>query len=283
MREAGNLGGMLSTLGHVSRSVDASREAVDMANRSGDIYARMITRTVLANCLHQVGELLESLTIFREAEALQAERDPDRPLLFTLQGYQYCELLIDLIGMGVGALDELATFQGVIQRARFAMGYSTTAEREPLFWGFTHLALARGYMGLATVTQESLEIQQEFATTMGYLNMAVGDLRSAGFDEFVARGLVVRATFMRLQGNFSGSRKDLDEAYEIAVRGSMRLITCDACIEFVRLHMDERSDEAARKALAEAQVLVREAGYLRRERELENLARELEVSCASPP
>ena len=37
-----------------------------------------------------------ALAAFREAEAIQKERQPQYPLLYSLRGYHYCDLLLDL-------------------------------------------------------------------------------------------------------------------------------------------------------------------------------------------
>ena len=52
------------------------------------------TRTTHADALHQAGRRAEAETRFREAEQMQAERQPDYPLLYSLRGFQYCDLLL---------------------------------------------------------------------------------------------------------------------------------------------------------------------------------------------
>ena len=41
---------------------------------------------------HQAGDLEKADAVFREAEVMQAERKPEFPLLYSLQGYRYCDL-----------------------------------------------------------------------------------------------------------------------------------------------------------------------------------------------
>ena len=48
---------------------------------------------VLADALHQAGQMGEAETLFREAEALQKERESDYPLLYSVQGFLYCEVV----------------------------------------------------------------------------------------------------------------------------------------------------------------------------------------------
>jgi hypothetical protein len=67
---------------------------VVFADRSGDAFLRMVGRTALADALHQAGRRAEALARFREAEAMQAEDQPNYPLLYSLRGFQYCDLLL---------------------------------------------------------------------------------------------------------------------------------------------------------------------------------------------
>ena len=54
----------------------------------------MGNRTTWADALHQAGEAARAQALFEEAEALQAERQPQYPRLYSLQGYRYCDLLL---------------------------------------------------------------------------------------------------------------------------------------------------------------------------------------------
>ncbi len=51
-------------------------------------------RTIHADALAQAGGLARSEALFREAEALQKERQPNLPRLYSVQGYRYCDLLL---------------------------------------------------------------------------------------------------------------------------------------------------------------------------------------------
>lgn len=54
----------------------------------------MGTRTTLGDALHQAGQRADALAHFRKAEAMQAERQPTYPLLYSQQGFLYCDLLL---------------------------------------------------------------------------------------------------------------------------------------------------------------------------------------------
>ena len=51
-------------------------------------------RTTLADARHQSGARADALALFREAEAMQAKQQPEYPLLYSVQGFRYCDLLL---------------------------------------------------------------------------------------------------------------------------------------------------------------------------------------------
>lgn len=57
---AGNLSELTLTLGDVAGAVAAAEESVELADRSGDAFMRMVNRTTLADALHQAGRWQES-------------------------------------------------------------------------------------------------------------------------------------------------------------------------------------------------------------------------------
>lgn len=89
-----NLSELELTLGEVAGAVGDAAQSVTYAGHSGDAGQRMVTRTAQAGALHQAGRGAEALARFREAEQMQADFQPDYPLLYSLQGFQYCELLL---------------------------------------------------------------------------------------------------------------------------------------------------------------------------------------------
>ncbi len=97
--QAGNLSELYLTLGDVSAAVRAAEHSVELADRSGDAFARMGYRTTLADALQQAAppgsdQYTEPLAAFREAEAIQADEQPEYPLLYSFQGFRYRDVLL---------------------------------------------------------------------------------------------------------------------------------------------------------------------------------------------
>ena len=93
-RTAGNLSGLQLTRGEVEAAVEYGRRAVEYADRSGEGFMREVARTNQANAEHRAGRPEATEKLFREAERLQQERQPEYPLLYALQGYRFCDLVL---------------------------------------------------------------------------------------------------------------------------------------------------------------------------------------------
>jgi tetratricopeptide (TPR) repeat protein len=91
---ASNLSELELTLGEVDGAVGDAEQSVTYADRSGDAGQAMINRTTHADALHQAGHRAEAEARFREAEQMQADDDSDHPLLYSLPGFKYCDLLL---------------------------------------------------------------------------------------------------------------------------------------------------------------------------------------------
>jgi len=286
---ASNLSELTLTLGEVPRAVAFGEQSVELADRSGDAFWRMASRATLADALHQAGRWEESAEAFREAEAMQAEDQPQYPRLYSLRGYQYCDLLLsraepeDGAGLaGLAANPEPArrfreACREVRERADEALSIVLRGSKRLLDIALNHLSLGRAHFGLvltapapATPGEES---EAELARSAEHLDRAVEGLRQAGQEDYLPRGLLARAAFRRLRGDLAGAKADLDEALEIAERGSMRLHTCDAHLEWARLCFQQGDAAAARRHVGVARKTVEETGYGRREREVKYLER----------
>jgi len=90
----GTLSELYLTLGEADQAVASARQSVDFADRSGDAFQKESKCTTLADALHQSGELTEAHQLFREAEAMQQQRQPEYSYLYSLQGFQFCDLLL---------------------------------------------------------------------------------------------------------------------------------------------------------------------------------------------
>ena len=89
-----NLSELELTLGEVAAAVMGTKQSVSYAERCGEWERRMVACTAHADALHHAGYRAEAEARFHEAETMQAEVQPGYPLLYSLQGSQYCDLLL---------------------------------------------------------------------------------------------------------------------------------------------------------------------------------------------
>ena len=280
-RISNNLTELTLTLGEVEHAVGLGNQSMDLADRSGDAFLRLISRTNVASALHQAGRLEESAKIFRKAEAIQAKADPKHPQLYSVQGYRYCDLLLSRSEAQVETvLDGLTVATETGRRFREACREVRGRAEQTLEWfeseyplidiALDHLSLGRAHLGLAlTAPALGKEAEGDFIKAAEHLDHAVAELRRAGQELYLPFGLLARASLKRLRDDLASAKADLDEALEIAERGSMRLHECDAHLEWARLCRQRGDRDGMERHVARARKLVEETGYGRRRREVE--------------
>lgn len=269
-RIAGNLSALQLTLGDVQGAVRDAEQSVGFADRSGDAFSKTVSRTTLADALHHAGERVDALKDFREAEVMQAESQPSYPLLYSLRGFQYCDLLL-----AEPERDAWRVVGGVVPREKSRQdagapsGCQEVERRgKKMFdWrvpsdsildiALDHLTLGR------TLFYRAILERTDLSDAASEIELAVDGLRSAGQVDYLVRGLLTRAWLRTQMDDQDDARADLEEAWEIAVGGSMRLLQADVLMYRARLFGD-------REALVQARALIEKHGYGRRLEELED-------------
>ncbi|MEL7354346.1 MAG: TIR domain-containing protein [Cyanobacteria bacterium P01_A01_bin.116] len=290
--QASNLSELYLTLGNVAAAVRVGEQAVELSDRSGDSFGRMSNRITLADALHQSGRLQGSLLAFHEAEVLQAERQPEYLLLYSLQGFQYCDLLLERGGLelgGAGSIGQSAAVPEadsdevslcltrcgeVRQRAEKTLEWVTGSGS--LYEGLDNLTLGRTYLLEATlrngnpveaVTAEGL--LSLLLQAQQHLDQSVSLLRQSGTMHYIPRGLLARAALARVSSQLivdqspltkedylEKANRDLTEVEQIAGRGNMLIFQIEAALKRCRLALVLADQAQARIKLDEAKALV---------------------------
>ncbi len=262
---ASNLSELELTLGDVAGAVEDAEQSVTYADRTGDAFQRMGKRTTHADALHHAGRRAEAEALFREAEKMQAQNQPQYPLLYSVQGFRYCELLLMEAARGAwhmllgGSRREAADADSrsaaatsvASCRAVAARGAKMFEWRVPsdalLSIALDHLTLGRAK--LYRLILESADDQVGLTSAATEVIAAVDGLRRAGQSDELPRGLFTRAwcscaiaTRQRLLNQEAqavageaSTMNDLDEAWEIAERGPMPLFLADIHLYRARL------------------------------------------------
>jgi hypothetical protein len=288
--QASNLSQTELLVGDIAAAVVTAETSVGFADRADDTYEMIDGRTTQADALHAVGEWEKAAVLFADGERRQREWHPQEPLLYSTRGYRYCDLLLSR-GRAGEARDRAAQTI-VIERQN---NWLLSIALDTLTLGRAHLALAlQSLTSGAFTASESADAR---AAASG-LDQAVEGLRASGQNDDLLRGLIARAAFRRVIGDWHGAARDLDEAQEIAEPGPMRLYLSDCALEHARLALAKLEafaplaglvepsppppalpdaaaaaslEEGARKQLDVARKLIAECGYHRRCEELAEL------------
>lgn len=295
--QASNLSELYLTLGDVAAAVRVGEQAVELCDRSGDSFQRMVNRTNLANALHQAARLQASQLAFREAEVLQTEWQPQYPLLYSTPGFYYCDLLLErgLLEQGNGATGQsdkqtaavgaengepsswLARCGKVRDRAEKLFEWRSPSD-SLLSIGLEHLTMGRTYLLEATLRQETLvessspeDLRALLQQATHHLDQSVSLLRQAGTMHEIPRGLLARVALCRVKSEASSqesevttkdylerANRDLSEVEQIAGRSNMLIYQIEAALERCRLALTMEDRAQARTELDEAKALVKQ-------------------------
>lgn len=257
-RPATNLSQLYLIIGDLSQALKLAYQCVELANRSGDEFHRMGTQAALADTMHHAGRLAEAAATFREAEALQHQMLPEHPLLYSLRGFHYCDLLLGQ-GQVQEVKDRAARALEIAKRSNWLLDIA-----------FGNLLLGRAFL---------LEMQQadkgDAAQAAEFLQRAVDGLRQAGQMDELPRGLLARAALHRVRGDYGRAERDLAETLSIATRGPMGLYLADYHLESARLHLAQGNYDKAREHWTTAKEMIERMGYHRRDKEVNEIAEQL--------
>lgn len=260
---AGNLSELQLTLGDISSAINSGQQAVNYAELSEDVFLEMAMSTTHADALAQVGDYAQALELFQQAEQLQQKRQPEYPGLYSLQGFQYCDLLLEQAKGQLNSKARNKEIQAVIQRATQTLEWAKGQGTLLLTIALDQLTLARAYLALEPV---------QLTGTERWIQQAVDGLRKAGQEHYLPSGLLTRSAFFRLSGDFVKAQQDLDEVFEIAEPSGMRLFLTDYHLESVRLGQAAGWDtETIQPHIQQTDRLIQATGYHRRDEELGEL------------
>lgn len=257
-----NISELYLAIGNLSLAQDYARQAMQLADQAANVPERIFGRTALANAIHQAGRIEDAEALFREAEKLQKKFQPTRPILYSLRGYQYCDLLLDQ-----------GKYRHVLDRASQSLEWITNNPDAPIYVaGLDNISLGKAYL-----LQELKHTMSSFAQPKKHLEQAVNILRQAGAQEFIARGLLDRSELYCIKLELEPAQRDLGEAMTIATRGDMGLHEADCHLGYARLYlaMGKNYRVKAQESLAKAKAMINKMGYHRRDKEVQELEKQL--------
>lgn len=261
--ESAMLSELYLSLGEVDNAVSCCLTGLDYVNQSGNVFQWESNLCGYAEALYDSGEIELPKYLFSFVEKRHQERSSSIEYLDSLPGFWYSELLIE-----EGNVKEALT------RAKALSNKSV--KDKTLF----EIALTKLMMGKATSELARRNINNLADESFGFqahenLCIAISSLREAGLQEYLCRGLLIRAAFYRDSSDFDAAHQDITEIFEIAEQNSMRRYLTDYYLESARLALAESNLSTARTHTEHAAELIEETGYHRRDGELVELREKL--------
>jgi tetratricopeptide (TPR) repeat protein len=259
-RSASNLSELALAIGLIEQALAYGKQGVQLADQSGNTFMRMYNRTALGDALHQAGHLAEAEVNFREAEDIQKKDKKFSPLLYSWQGYRYCDLLL-----------RQGNYAQVQQRANNDLMMIQKGQLGSLI----SIALAYLSLGRSHLLQSEINSNHSVTDVANYLNRAVDSLREARHNILIPLGLLARAQYYRVTRELTKAQRDLDEAFITATRDGMGLHLADCHLEYARLYLAKGEKNKALEHWQIAKDSIEKMGYHRRDKEVQELEEQL--------
>ncbi len=256
-----NLSGVFLKLGKLEQAVDYAQRSVDYSEKSKEVSLQIRMLAAQAYALYKIGDFLKAEKLFQEAEAIQNKIQPNFTFLYSLQGFQFCDLFLS---------------QGKYLEVQ-------TRTSKTLQWAKEHLslfdlALDKLSLGRAHLLQTITEKQNDFTPAETYLNEAVAGLRKAGQQQYLPLGLLARGGFNRVRQRFRNALDDLEEAREISEHGGMIIHLADYYLEASRIYLAQNKIKKAGGHLNHAEAMIKNMGYHLRDKDVVELRKKIEIN-----
>lgn len=275
-------GRLVGDTGDVDTALVAGERAVAYADRGEDAYFNMHARSSLAEVHFMLGDLKRAEALFEQAIAIERERRPEPPFLYSQSLYRYGYHLIE-----TGRDEQLLA----MERSDPNWGtWRTDGEKSSLLskairlliMGATRRSVIEGGHGTARLAEDASEL----------LDRALLELRTAGYPDYIVRGLLERARFQRVRRSPEDYRRtmdDLDRAELETERGQMALLNADVQLERAACELgfwtsmtraeQRRVGDRVATTLAGAARAIEEISYHRRD----GLLAQLQARAAAAP
>lgn len=274
------------TLGEVNQALSLATQSVKYARRSAKPISKMITQVIHGHALHQSGNRTKAEKHFNWIEKQRSKSEKSNPP-YSLEAYFYCDLLLSeaetlawktFLGLEVPASkieSAISSCDAVSDRANEELENSKT-NRWTRDIGLHQLTKRRAGLYKAILAKSDVR------DTQSGIDDALDALRHAETTHLIPSGLLISAFLRGLIDQRTGpisAQNDLDEAWEIAERGPMRLHMADIHLYRARLFhavkpypwskfSDGREGRGPKDDLDAAEKLINDCGYHRRDDEL---------------
>jgi tetratricopeptide (TPR) repeat protein len=243
------------SMGDLRSAARYAQEAINQADCMNNLFHQQVSRSTLADAMHQSGEFDKANQMFEAAEAIEMIRRPARPLLSSMQGYAYCDLLIS---------------QGRI-------GHVEQHAKQTLEWALDDKALLAAALDFLTLGRihssiESQRFTPDFTQATGELEASIEYVWRAGAEFRLPCMLLAKAALFRFQKKFPEALMQVEDAMLTSANHEMRLQEADCHLECARIYQATGDLQLASENYLRAKRIIGEVGYGRRAKELADLS-----------
>ena len=210
-------------VGDIANALRAAQQINNYSQTQGPSHFGIAPLTIVAAALRASGRENDAAVQFAEADELQKASGPQFPILYSLQGYYYCDFLLGK-----------SEYPEAIDRSTITLKWSK-AHNFPRDVALSELVLARGRLGSAIQSLRAGKAPPPLSDVLQLFNRSIEGCRNAGEVRFLARSLLSRSVLHRSIANWINAGHDLNEVEEIAEFGPMRLHLCDMALGRARL------------------------------------------------
>ncbi|WP_338844511.1 metallophosphoesterase [Massilia sp. W12] len=258
---ASNLSQTQALLGHLPTALTSARQALDYAEQSQDAFMKMVNCSNLAWHSFLSGDSASAVRLMQEAERLQVEMQPAYPLLFSVRGFQYCEIL----------LAQQSSAAEVAKRAQQTLAWE---EDRLLDQGQDHHTLAKCQLLLARAAQP--DAAASLSAALAHSQAALRLIRQSNKSDYIPPALLTHARIQCALPDHPGALAALNEAYAIARRCGMLLYETDTLLARLELFGKAQPypwpDSSPAQDHQRAGELIAQCSYGRCKAEWQNLA-----------
>jgi hypothetical protein len=282
---AGNVAELELIAGNILSAIEYAEKAVALSEKQNDWRCGVASRCTLADTIHNAGRWDDAFSLLLDAETMQG-RHEQVPQLYSLSGCWFCDLLLNeaewvawRFRLGMTSNDEaveVATSRSTEVYQRTGLMFEVAQRnRSVVDVALTRLVLSRALICWLEVKSADPNRDKNFGLAGRCLMSSVDDLHKANETTYLPRSLLARSWLRTIEGNATGALADLDEAWDIAERGPMRLHLADIHLYRARLFFREKTYpwKSPQADLAAAEKLINDCGYHRRDQELADAKR----------
>lgn len=249
---ANNLSETQALLGHLPTALASARQALGYAEQSQDAFMQIASRSNFAWHSFLSGDSARAVRLMQEAERLQAEDDPEYPLLYSLRGFQYCEIL----------LAQQSSAAAVAKRAQQTLAWAQE-HLGLLDQGQDHHTLAKCQLLLARAAQP--DAAASLPAALAHSQAALRLIRQGDGGGYIIPALLTHARILCALPDHPAALAALNEAYAIARRCGMLLHETDTLLTRLELFGETQPYPWPESSPAQdhqrAGALIKQCGY----------------------